>query len=318
MDRQSAIRDRSIEPSRPSLAPVIGQSTGILYHPKIKASRGVGGEIARWLEARGHRVWRGSGWDEERVRARISQFDLLITLGGDGTILRAARMAACHQVPILGINMGRLGFLAEAQPEAWQEKLAQVLRGEYWLEKRMMLSAELWRNSDLASAQPAGSGPQSQSYEALNDVVISRGRLARIIRLAADIDGDRVATYMCDGVIISTATGCTAYALSCGGPILPPELRNILLVPIASHLTLDRAIVLPEGATVSIHVSTDHAAILTFDGQSAVDLADGDRVVVRSSPHSGLFVRTQRRGYFYQTLMKRLGGPGKEEGRGDG
>ena len=157
-----------------------------------------------------------------------------------------------------------------------------------------------------------------QAYDALNDVVISRGRLARLIHLAAEIDGDHVTTYLCDGLIVSTATGCTAYALSCGGPILPPELRSILLVPIAPHLSLDRAIVLAEGATVSIHVSTDHAAILTVDGQTAVDLAHGDKVVVRSSPHSGLFVRTQGRDYFYRTLMGRLGSPRREEGQRDG
>ena len=178
-----------------------------------------------------------------------------------------------------------------------------------------MLSAQLWRDSHSVGAG-LRARPSPQSYEALNDVVISRGSLARIIHLATDIDGDHVTTYLCDGLIVSTATGCTAYALSCGGPILPPELRSILLVPIASHLSLDRAIVLAEGATVSINVSTDHAAILTVDGQSAVDLANGDRVVVQASPHSGLFVRTQGRGYFYRTLMERLGSPYILEGAG--
>ena len=283
------------------------KAIGILHHPRIPASQSLGTKIARWLEARGYHAWQGSGWDEEGVRAHIAQLDLLITLGGDGTILRAARMGARHRVVILGIKMGRLGFLAEVRPEEWQEKLAQVVRGEYWLEERMMLSAELWRN-----------GKRLQSYEALNEVVISRGSLARIIRLTADIDGDQVTTYLCDGLIVSTATGCTAYALACGGPILPPELRSILLVPIAPHLSLDRAIVLADGARVSIHVSTDHAAILTVDGQSAVDLAHGDEVLVQASPYSGLFVRTQGRGYFYRTLMERLSSPYGEGEQGDG
>ncbi len=274
----------------------IEKGIGILHHPKISASQSLGAEMVRWLESRGYHAWQGSGWDEEAVRAHIAQLDLLITLGGDGTILRAARMGAPYRVPILGIKMGRLGFLAEVRPEEWQEKLAQVLRGESWLEKRMMLSAELWRN-----------GQRLHNCEALNDVVISRGSLARIIRLATDVDGDHVTTYLGDGLIVSTATGCTAYALACRGPILPPELRSILLVPIAPHLSLDRAIVLAEGATVSIRVSTDHAAILTIDGQSAVDLTHGDQVVVQASPHSGLFVRTQGRGYFYRSLMERLG-----------
>jgi NAD+ kinase len=280
--------------------PEIEGTVGILYHPKIAASRCLGMEIACWLEARARSVWQSSGWDEAAIRARIAQFDLLITLGGDGTILRAARIGAPHGVPIIGINMGRLGFLAEAEPGHWCETLGRVLEGDYWLEARMMLSVELWRDGEQLR-------DCLEAHEALNDVVVSRGRIARIIRLAVDVDGADVTTYACDGLIVSTATGCTAYALSCGGPILPPELRSILLVPIAPHLSLDRAIVLADGASVSIDVSTDHAAILTVDGQSAVDLAHGDRVLVRASPHSARFVRTHGRGYFYHTLMERLG-----------
>jgi len=282
--------------------PTIKKIIGILYHPKIAASRVLGVEVARWLEVRGHSVWQGSGWDEAAVKDHIDQFHLLITLGGDGTILRAARMGARHQVPILGINMGRLGFLAEVQPDEWREKLTRVLRGQYWLEERMMLTAELWRGGERLEGC-------LQSHEALNDVVVSRGSLARIIRLVLDVDGEHVTTYSGDGLIVSTATGCTAYALACGGPILPPELRGILLVPIAPHLSLDRAIILADGAMVSIDVSTDHTAILTIDGQASVELADGDRVVVHASPYSGLFVRTQGKGYFYHTLMERLGTP---------
>ncbi|MEA3345974.1 MAG: NAD(+)/NADH kinase [Chloroflexota bacterium] len=290
----------------------IEKGIGVLHHPQIPASRVLGAEIARWLEARGYRAWQGSGWDEETVRAHIARLDLLIVLGGDGTIIRSARMGTHHQVPILGVKMGQLGFLAEAQPEEWEEKLAQVMRGEYWVEERMMLSAKLGRD-----------GEHLQSFEALNDVVVSRGGLARVISLAAEVNGAPLTTYLGDGLIVSTATGCTAYSLACGGPILPPELRNILLVPIAPHLSLDRAIVLADGATISINVSTDHAAILTVDGQSAVDLADGDRVLVQASSHTGLFVRTQERGYFYRTLMKRLSGSyalrnADEEGQKEG
>jgi len=283
------------------------KAIGILHHPKIPASQSLSTEIARWIEARGYEAWECSGWDDEAIRARVAQLDLLITLGGDGTILRAARIGALHRVPILGINMGRLGFLAEIQPAEWRERLEEVLRGDYWLEKRMMLHAELWRG-----------GKCLQRHVALNDVVVSRGCLARVIRLGADIDGHRLTTYHGDGLIVSTPTGCTAYALACGGPILPPELRSILLVPIAPHLSLDRAIVLADGATVSIRVCTDHVAVLTIDGQSAIDLAHDDRIVAHASPHSSLFIRTQGRGYFYQTLMERLGNPHEVGGVGDG
>jgi NAD+ kinase len=287
-------------------SPDLGGAIGILYHPLIAASQSLGSEVACWLEARGRAVWQGSGWDEQAIQAHIDRLGLLITLGGDGTILRAARMGAPYRIPILAINMGRLGFLAETQPDAWRETLSQVLQGGYWLEQRLMLSAELWRDGERRRDCLV-------TREALNDVVISRGRIARMIRLSVHIDGADVTTYACDGLIASTATGCTAYALSCGGPVLPPELRSILLVPIAPHLSLDRAIVLPEGASVSIDVSTDHEAILTIDGQSVVELAHDDRIVVEASRHSALFLRTQGKGYFYRTLMARLGNSRLEE-----
>jgi NAD+ kinase len=141
---------------------------------------------------------------------------------------------------------------------------------------------------------------------ALNDVVVSRGSLARVVHVKTAIDGDALTTYVADGLIVSTATGSTAYALAVGGPILPPELRNILVIPIAAHLSLDRAIVLAEGATVSMRVATDHQAILTVDGQFEFDLQDGDRVEVSASEHLCEFVRLGKPGDFYRTLLARL------------
>ena len=142
--------------------------------------------------------------------------------------------------------------------------------------------------------------------EALNDVVVSRGSLARVVRIRADVNGGHLTTYVADGVIVSTPTGSTAYALAVGGPILPPDLRNILLIPIAPHLSLTRPIVLDRGSVVTLHVQTDHTAILTVDGQFLIDLQDGDRVIVTSSPHTARFVRVQPRSYFYKTLLERL------------
>jgi NAD+ kinase len=254
-----------------------------------------------WLEARSHCHWQASSWDEAVVEQEIEDIDLLITLGGDGTILRAARMGACHGVPILGLNLGRLGFLAELQPGAWRSKLGQVLAGEYWIEERMMLHAQFLQNGECR-----------RSFEALNEVVVSRGSLARMVRLSVYVDGGYLTTYASDGLIIATATGSTAYALAVGGPILPPELRNILVIPIAPHLSLDRAVVLAEGSTVSVEVSTDHTAMLTIDGQFEVELKDEDKVVVKASPHRACFIRMQEPTYFYRTLMARLRPAGYE------
>jgi NAD+ kinase len=267
----------------------------LLHHPKIPLSQTLAVEIAGWLQEQGRTAWLGSAWDEQTVVGKITGFDLIITLGGDGTILRAARMAARHGVPILGINLGRVGFLAELTPADWREKLAHLLEGQYWVEERMMLHAKFCRQ-----------GEPQQSFEALNDVVVSRGELARIVRLPTYIDGGYFTTYVSDGLIVATATGSTAYALAVGGPILPPQLKNILLIPIAPHLSMDRAIVLSQGATVEVEVSTDHRAILTIDGQFHVELQHDDQVLVQASPYTSRFVRLQERMYFYQTLMDRL------------
>ncbi|OQY21222.1 MAG: hypothetical protein B6I34_07640 [Anaerolineaceae bacterium 4572_32.1] len=274
---------------------------GILHHPKLSRSRPLAQEIAEWLAARGLAPWQVSSWDKTAVEAEIEELDLLITLGGDGTILRAARMGAHHGVPILGLNLGRLGFLAELQPENWQTQLTKMLEGGYWLEERMMLHAEFLQKGECRRA-----------FEALNDVVVSRGSLARIVRLKAYVDGGYLSTYAADGLIISTATGSTAYALAVGGPILPPQLHNILVIPIAPHLSLNRAVVLAEGSTVSIEISTDHRAMLTIDGQFEVELQDKDKVRVKASPYRANFVRMQEPTYFYRTLMARLRPAGGE------
>jgi NAD+ kinase len=237
----------------------------------------------------------GLTWDEEQVKPLLAASDMVVVLGGDGSMLRAARMTAANATPIVGVNMGRLGFLSEMGPANWRERLPKVLDGEYWIEERMMLQTETWRDDQ-----------QIARHVALNDVVISRGGLARVIRMRTEIDGDPLTTYIADGLIVSTPTGSTAYALAVGGPILPPELHNILVLPIAPHLTLDRAIVLAEGSTIRVNLKTDHQAILTVDGQFEVELKDGDFIDVCASEDISRFVRLGQRTYFYHTLLARL------------
>jgi NAD+ kinase len=268
---------------------------GILYHPKLAESRVMAAEILEFIEGRGVLAWVSPSWDEEAIKDRLIETNLLITLGGDGSLLRAARMTARRGIPILGINMGRLGFLAEVQPAEWPERVEQTLLGHGWVEERMMVHAEHYQADQLI-----------KTYEALNEVVIGRGKFARVVRLRTDIDGVFLTSYTADGLIIATATGSTAYALAAGGPILPPELENFLLVPLAPHLSLERAVVLSKGVTVSVQVSTDHTALLTVDGQFEVELADQDKIVMQASPWVGRFVRLQEKNYFYRTLMQRL------------
>ncbi len=268
---------------------------GILYHPHKPISVPLAQEIQGWLSSRGREVWVASSWDEPAVQESIAHTDLVITLGGDGSLLRAARLAAPHKALLFGVNLGRVGFLAECSPDNWQGPLARILAHDYWVEERMMLHARAFHDGQVIG-----------QYQALNDVVISRGTLARAVQLDTWVDGGYLTSYFADGLIVSTATGSTAYALAVGGPILPPELRSILIIPIAPHLSMDRAVVLAQGAEVKTQITTDHQAILTVDGQYEFDLQSGDQVLVKASPHLSRFVRVQPRSYFYRNLLSRL------------
>ncbi|MGC8946149.1 MAG: NAD(+)/NADH kinase [Anaerolineae bacterium] len=184
-----------------------------------------------------------------------------------------------------------MGFLTEAEPDGWEEVLERVWRGEYWVEERMMLRATV------------GDRP---ARDALNDVVVGPGALGRVVHLEARVDGDLLTTYVADALIVATPTGSTAYALAAGGPIMPPQQRNILLVPVAPHLSLDRAVVLAEGVRVRVVVRGHSPASLIVDGEVVAELAPGEAVEVGSSPRVARFARVRERDYFYRTLMARL------------
>jgi len=273
---------------------LIPSKTGVLYNARIPEARSLAAEIEEWLGAR---------VDEVAVCAIggtsdslcLSGVDLLVTLGGDGSILQAARLTAPHGVLILGINLGRVGFLSEAETREWEDVLSCALAGDYWVEERMMLQVTSWREGEMVS-----------EAEALNDAVVGRGARGRAVHLRADVDGGELANYVADGLIVATPTGSTAYALAAGGPILPPELRNIVLVPVAPHLSMERPIVLAEGVTVRITVVGRRPAVLMVDGQPEVDLENRDVVKVEASPHTACFARVREQTYFYKTLVKRL------------
>ena len=275
---------------------------GILYHPKKPESRQLAEEIGGYLKTLGTKeIWLESAWEEVATTAHLPDVDLLITLGGDGTLLRAARMGAEYEVPMLGVKMGRLGFLAEVQPQDWQAPLDRMLAGDYWIEQRLMIRVRVERQ-DQGGADLC----QTCVYDALNDVVLSRGNLARVVRISAELDNSYLTTYTCDGLIISTATGSTGYALAVNGPIMPPDLRNILVIPIAPHLSMDRAVILAEGATIRLRAHSDYPPMLTVDGQVVVEVQEGDEVVVVGSPHLARFIRLRERGYFYRSLMEKM------------
>lgn len=268
----------------------------IAVHPKMGSARQAANEIAEFISGQGLDAYSGLLFDESlRSRVNAGDFDLMIALGGDGTMLRSVHLCAPGKVPILGINLGGLGFLIEVASNEWKPALERVLRGDYWLETRMMLRAEHTRGDELLG-----------TWDVLNECVVGRGEMVRPVFLTAEIDGHILTTYVADGLIVSTPTGSTAYALAAGGPILPPELRNILLVPVAPHLSFDRAIVLHEGSEVRIKVKTDHQASLSMDGHEPVQLQDQDIVRAFASEYVALFVRLQDPDYFYRNLTSHM------------
>lgn len=272
------------------------QHIAVAAHPQVPDAAQAAINITDYLNEHGISAGYSMLYDDNlHADVMAGRYDLLIALGGDGTMLRAGHICGPSRVPVLGINLGRFGFLIEIRFTQWRECLDQLLAGQFWLEKRMMLVAEQWRGESMLG-----------SWDVLNEVVVSRGQILRPIHLTAKVDGRVLTTYVADALIAATPTGSTAYALAAGGPILPPELRNILLVPVAPHLSIDRAIVLAEGSSVSISVKTDHMAVLSVDGLSPVELEDGDRVTARSSEHTVQFVRFQDPGYFYRNLTPHM------------
>jgi len=276
-------------------APFIPKRPVIAAYPRMPEAFTEAEAMSTYLKEMGMDAPHGSLYDEDlRRRVKNHEFDLLIVAGGDGSVLRAGHLCAPLGVPVLGVNLGRLGFLIQVDRKDWREYIDKLLNGEAWIENRMMLRAEHMRSGDSLG-----------HWNALNEVVVGRGRTLRPVRITASVDGRHLTSYVADGLVASTATGSTAYALAAGGPILPPELRNILLVPIAPHLSVDRAVVLSEGSMVSIRVKGENA-VLSVDGQPSITLMDDDHVEIHAADVITQFVRFGDPGYFYRNLTAHM------------
>jgi len=264
-------------------------------HPRMPEPIAEAQAIATFLKGRGLETL-AAPLDDASMRKRVKngEFDLLVAVGGDGTILRTAHLCSPIDIPILGINMGRVGFLIQVAREEWHTALERMLKNECWIENRMMLRIEHMR-----------SGEMQGNWHALNEAAVVRGQTVRPVHLSASVDGHLLANYVADGLIASTPTGSTAYALASGGPILPPELRNILLVPIAPYLSVERAVVLSEGTSVSIKVGS-RDTVLSVDGQIPIGLAEDDCVDVHAGETTAKFVRFGDPGYFYRNLTAHM------------
>jgi len=274
------------------------KTIGILAHPLREPSFPIAEQIYQTIQQRGLASWFATRWTVDEVNSQVCESDLVIAIGGDGAMLRAARVCAPHDVPVLGINMGQLGFLTEiSDVQNWEPQLEAVLRGDRWIETRTMIRGTIQRGDQVI-----------MGGDALNDIVISGSTVGRTIQLETYIDDHWTTTYYADALVIATATGSTAYALACGGPILPPELSNILIVPAAPHLSMSRPIVLAEGAKVDVMPSAanQQPVLLIADGMVLDELRAGDKVCVRVSPYVSRFVRLRERNYFYRSLLDRL------------
>lgn len=256
-------------------------------------------DAAKDLRAKGHEVAEVA-LDSGSLARDIEGADIVCIFGGDGTMLRAARQIAPLGVPMLGVNVGRLGFLTGTNVAELAGTMAEVLAGRYECENRTVLAATVTRDRKAI-----------HDVRALNDVVIARGAQVRAIHVDVRIDGGPFTVYWADGIIVATATGSTAYAMSVGGPLMLPIAEDMVIVPIAPHLSFGNAMVLRSDQRVTLDV-LDEPARISVDGQEEHDLKTGDRIEVRRAEKPARFVRTSTMRPFLQLLRQKIlkeGGP---------
>jgi NAD+ kinase len=246
---------------------------GFAYNPTSDAAVELRERAAAWADARGLAEWSSPAADHDALHRELPGSDVLVVLGGDGTFLRAAHAVIADDVPLLGINVGKVGFLSKVEAKDIDGVLAKLVEGRYEIEPRMALEGRILRG---------GSTPVGDRLLALNDVVVARGSLARVVRLDTSIDGTHLASFIADGLVVASPTGSTGYSFSAGGPILGPTARNLVVTPIAGYLTTIRSVVVGPTAVVRCRVVDAHEALVSVDGREDIPLAVGDVVEVRA------------------------------------
>ncbi len=274
---------------------------GIISKPKIAHAPELVSGLLEWLSERGIRYrcdqqtaeYAGSAtfFSREELPEGI---DLLIVLGGDGTLLSAARIIGGRDIPLFAVNLGHLGFLTSIQLDQLYPELKRALSGEHRIGRRRMVDCELVRD-----------GVQIASYSALNDVVITKSELARMIDLDTHVDNHFVAAYKADGLIISTPTGSTAYSLSAGGPVIFPSVNALCITPICPHMLTNRPVLVPDNSVIQIFNHGEDGTYLTIDGQVGEPLSKGDRIVCRSSQKTIQLIRPPKM-LFFDVLREKL------------
>ena len=268
---------------------------GIVYREHPSAATTCAAALTAQLATAGIATWQQMVGRDHELPTHITNSDMIIVLGGDGTILSTARQCAEAGTPILGVNFGHVGFLAELEPAEVERDLTHFLHADYWVDERSMLTGTLEANN------------QRQEFLALNDVVVARGAEPRVIRFSIRVGDADYAAITADGIIVATATGSTAYNLAAGGPILHPSVKGMVLTPIAPHLAVDRPLVLEPNETVQLELATNSgAAVLAADGQMIWPFDGAATVTITTSPHKTRFLRRRPRNHFYQVLSEKL------------
>jgi NAD+ kinase len=246
---------------------------GFAYNPTSEAAVELRERAAGWCEVRGIHQWAAQAADFQGLCDQLPSTDVLVVLGGDGTFLRAARAVIQVDVPLLGINLGKVGFLSKAEGTELETVLAHLAAGEYTIGERMALEARIY---------PGGRASNVEPHHALNDVVIARGALARVCRLDVAIGPSHLATFVADGLVVSSPTGSTGYSFSAGGPVVDPSSRNLIVTPIAGYLSAIRSVVVGPTQTVRCRVVDANEALVSIDGREDLPIVAGDAVEVRA------------------------------------
>lgn len=254
---------------------------GFAYNPASEVALELRERVAGWCDVRGIAHWAAPAGATAELVASLEGTDTLVVLGGDGTLLLAAQAVARVDVPILGVNLGKVGFLSQVEAHEVEPVLERVVRGEFRVEERMALRGAI---------HPGGRRAESSRFVALNDVVVARGALARVVRLQVEIGRSHLATFIADGLVVSSPTGSTGYSFSAGGPVVDPASRNIVVTPIAGYLSAIRSVVVSPRRVVRIDVLEAHEALVSVDGRDDRPVVAGDAVSVAALDRAIRFV----------------------------
>jgi NAD+ kinase len=268
---------------------------GFVYNPTNDLAQETWDEAAGWCATHGVESWGLPAEEQAAVKAKLPGTDLLISMGGDGTFLRAAAAVAGSAIPLLGINLGKVGFLARAEAFQLDQTLSALVAGTWKPQPRMALRAVIER---------LGGG--REELIALNDVVVARGRLPRVLRLDVAIGESHLATYIADGVVLSSPTGSTGYSFSAGGPVLDPSSRNIIVTPIAAYLATLRSVVVAPSQGVTCTLVQGDDAVVSVDGWVDQVIVVGDRVTVTESPEPIQFIELPGLAPFWDLVRQKV------------